>query len=163
YNFELVAGDGTRTRFSNASGFRDEVYFAIARDEGGGLSRGGFRGGELFCGNGATGEIVRISADGAAIQNPWERLPGEIGLMRGGLHLDETGVWGGDLIVVTSTGGVWRVNSAGQAQRLTDLGTHLEGVTTVSNDPARYGPWAGKILAGAEQQSRIYAIDPQGN
>jgi hypothetical protein len=29
-------------------------------------------------------------------------------------------------------------------------------------DPDRYGPWAGTILAGAEGQSRIYAVDTAG-
>jgi len=37
---------------------------------------------------------------------------------------------------------------------------HLEGVTTIPNDTAMYGPWAGKILAGAEFSQMIYTIDP---
>jgi hypothetical protein len=35
----------------------------------------------------------------------------------------------------------------------------LEGVTTVPNDAVKYGPWAGKILAGAEGVGCIYAIE----
>lgn len=45
---------------------------------------------------------------------------------------------------------------------------HLEGVVTLPNDP-RYGPWAGMILAGNENESthqdrdgRIFAISPAG-
>jgi hypothetical protein len=69
------------------------------------------------------------------------------------------------LIVVTTepAGSVWRVNSSGVPTKLASLGIHLEGVTTVPNDTAKYGPWAAKILAGAEQQGRVYAIDAQGN
>jgi hypothetical protein len=158
HNFELVSGDGkTRTPFSTISGLTDEVKIATVRDR-----RAGFIPGELFVGTGAKGVVARISADGSTIQNPWVTLPDEEGLLRGSLHVDRTGVWGGDLIVVTTTGGVWRVNSAGDADRLANLGTHLEGVTTVPNEE-RYGPWAGKILAGAEDQGRIYAIDDEGN
>jgi hypothetical protein len=141
----------------------EEVKIAAARDDGGGKSLGGFTPGELFTGTGVAGHIALISADGSTIQNPWVVLPGEIGLLRGSLHIDRTGVFGGDLIVVTTTGNVWRVNSAGVPTKLASLGTHLEGVTTAPNNPANYGPWAGKILAGAEQQGRIYTVDAQGS
>jgi len=157
HNFELVSGDGkTRTPFSTISGLTDEVKIATVRDR-----RGGFAPGELFVGTGAKGVVARISADGSTIQNPWVTLPDEEGLLRGSLHVDRTGVWGGDLIVVTTTGGVWRVNSAGDADHLANVGTHLEGVTTVPNEE-KYGPWAGKILAGAEEQGTIYAVDRDG-
>jgi len=164
-NFELVDVFGNRQPFSNISGLTEEVKIATARDDGGGRSLGGFTPGELFTGTGVPGHIARISADGAMIQNPWVVLPGETGLLRGSLHLDRTGVFGGDLIVVTTepTGNVWRVTSAGAATKLASLGTHLEGVTTVPNDTVKYGPWAGKILTGAEQQNRIYAIGASGN
>ena len=160
-NFALIDADGTRTNFSSVSGLTDELKIATARDEGNGMSRGGFQPGELFSGSGAPGVVIRISPDGKVVQNPWVTLPGETGLMRGSLYIDRTGVFGGDLVVVTTAGGVWRINAAGQATQLARVNTHLEGVTTVPNDP-RYGPWAGKIIAGAEDQTLIYSIDPQG-
>ena len=163
YNFELVAADGTHAQFSAISGLTNEIKIATARDDGGGISIGGFLPGEFFTGSGVAGVIVRVSPDGAVVQNPWVTLPGETGLLRGSLHVDRTGVFGGDLIVVTTSGKVWQVDSAGNSTQLASLGTHLEGVTTVPNDPVKYGPWAGKILAGAEQQGRIYTIDPAGN
>lgn len=165
YNFELVDVFGNRQPFSNIHGLTEEVKIATARDDSGGRSRGGFTPGELFTGTGVPGHIARISADGATIQNPWVVLPSETGLLRGSLYIDRTGVFDGDLIVVTTepTGNVWRVTSAGVATKLASLGTHLEGLTTVPNDSMKYGPWAGKILIGAEQQQRIYAIDTQGN
>jgi hypothetical protein len=83
--------------------------------------------------------------------------------MRGSLFQDRFCSFGGDLIVVTTAGNVWRVTSAGVPTKLASLATHLEGTTTVPNDVAKYGPWSGKILAGAEGQSRIYSIDPAGN
>src|SRR5207249_659412 len=50
-------------------------------------------------------------------------------------------------------------------------GRILEGVITVPNDAAKYGPWAGKILVAAEQQrldngntsfGLVYTIDTGG-
>jgi hypothetical protein len=157
YNFELVASDGTRTQFSAITGFTEEVKIATARD-----ALGGFQPGELFTGTGQPGVVARIAPDGSSYQQFWVTLPGETGLLRGSLHVDRTGIFGGDLIVVTTSGGVWRVTSAGAPTLLAKLDTHLEGVTTVPDDKAKYGPWSGKILAGAENQARIYTIDPAG-
>jgi hypothetical protein len=158
-NFERVAQDGTRTPFSTASGFTDEVKIATVRS---GPHQSGFTAGELFTGNGKAGEIVRISPDGTTVQNPWVTLD-DPGLLRGSLFQDHYGVFGGDLIVVTTTGGVWRVTEPGSATQLANLGVHLEGVTTVPDLPAQYGPWAGKVVTGAEQQGEIHAIDTGGN
>ncbi|HEX7181035.1 MAG TPA: CARDB domain-containing protein, partial [Thermoanaerobaculia bacterium] len=160
YNFELVAPDGARTKFSEISGLTEEVKISCVRS---GPNQGGFLVGELFTGTGAAGVIARISPDGGTIQNPWVRLPGERGLMRGSLFQDRYGVFGGDLIAVTTTGGVWRVNADGVAARLAQINTHLEGVTTVPDNPAKYGPWAGKILIGAENQDRIYTVSATGS
>jgi RHS repeat-associated protein len=163
HNFELVSANGTHTQFSNIKGLTDEVYIAAARDEGGGRSIGGFQAGEMFTGSGVGGVIVRISPDGTQVLNPWVRLPGENGLLRGQLYIDRTGIFGGDLIVATTTGNIWRVSSAGAASRLANVGVPPEGLITVPADPLRYGPWAGKIVTGSEDAARIFAIDTQGN
>ncbi len=125
------------------------------------MSRGGFPAGELFTTTGVAGVIARVNASGATVQNPWVTLPGETGAI-GGLYLDRTGVYGGDLLAVTTTGGVWRVNAAAEATKVASLETRLAGVTSVPEDPDRYGPWSGKILAGAKDLSLVYAIDAAG-
>jgi len=165
YNFELVAADGMRTQFSTIAGLSDEVKIATIRS---GPCQGGFDPGELYVGTGAAGVIARVSADGSTIQNPWVTLPGEGGLMRGSLFHDRYCAFDGDLIAVTSPfgadpgGGVWRIASNGTATKLAAIGVHLEGVTTVPDDP-RYGPWAGKILTGSEVNGLIYTVDADGN
>lgn len=160
YNFELVASDGSRTQFSSVSGLTDELKIATAKD---GL--GGFTPGDLFSGNGIDGQIIHISADGSTVQNPWVDLGPGNGLMRGSLYVDRTGVWGGDLIVCTTNGYIWRVNSAAVATLVTDFfsGVHLEGLVTVPNDAAKYGPWAGKALIGAEGFAATIAVAPDGS
>jgi RHS repeat-associated protein len=161
-NFESIDEDGTHRPYSNVAGLTGGRKIATARDDGTGSSLGGFTPGELFVGTGVPGVIARVAANGATVQNPWVTLEGETGSVEGGLYIDRTGVFGGDLIAVTSTGGVWRITSAGGATRVADLGTTLEGVTTVRDDLTKYGPWAGKILAGAKTQNAVIAVDPQG-
>jgi YD repeat-containing protein len=163
HNFELVAADGSRTQFSNISGLTDEVYIASARDEINGHSIGGFTAGEMFTGSGVGGVIVRISPDGKTVQNPWVTLPGEGGLLRGQLYIDRTGIFGGDLIIATTTGNIWRVTSSGVAKKLANVGVPPEGLITIPNDPEHYGPWAGKILTGSENSGRLFTIDTDNN
>src|SRR5205823_4260012 len=100
------------------------------------------------------------------------------GFVDEGLHVDETGILNGNLVVASSTGGIWKINSAGTATpigRVTDTdynnavrNVELEGVTTIPND-TRYGLWAGKILAGGifrhayangSDRIAIYVINP---
>jgi RHS repeat-associated protein len=165
HNFDLIDGQGNHQQYSNINGLSDEVYFDIARDEGGGRSRGGFLEGEMLVGTGSPGTIARVSSDGSTIEDPWVVLPGEAGLLRGQLFLDRTGLYGGDLMVTTTAGNLWRVTSAGDATRIpaTLQGGFLEGLATVPDDPVKYGPWAGKILIGDENVDAIEAVDPQGN
>ena len=83
--------------------------------------------------------------------------------MRGSLYIDDSGVYGGDLIICTTNGEVWRIDSAGNPTFIADAGVHLEGLVTVPDAPARYGPLAGKIIAGAEGVGLLYSFDAQGN
>ncbi len=158
-NFDRILSDGTHAPFSTYAGLIDEVKIATARVG----NPGGWPPGTLFTGNGIDGQIVRISPDGSVIENPWVDLPGENnGLMRGSLYVDRTGTFDGDLIVVTTSGEVWRVTVAGVPVRIAAAGVHLEGLVVVPDVPGRYGPLAGKIIAGAEQQHLLWAISPDG-
>lgn len=161
YNFERVEADGSHVRFSDVAYFTNEVKIATARSGG----STGFPTGEFFVGNGNDGEIVRISADGGTVTNPWVSLPNDgNGLMRGSLYVDRTDVWGGDLIVVTTNGEIWRIDVAGTPTQVTDIGsTHLEGLITVPDAPERYGPLAGRILTGAEGEGRLYTVATDGS
>ena len=74
-NFELIASDGTHAEFSNVAGIPGELRIETARDDGQGMSLGGFTPGEVLVGISAPGVIARIAADGSSIQNPWVVLP----------------------------------------------------------------------------------------
>ena len=144
---------------SNVSGLTDEVYLAAIRASS---CPDGFTVGDVYFGTGQPGVIARSSDGGATLTNPWVTLPGETGLLRGGLQQDRACVAGGDLIVTTTAGDVWRVNAAGTAKELASNfgGRELEGPVTVPSDPARYGPWSGQILAADEKNNVVWSIDP---
>ena len=157
---ETVAANGSHSPFSTMSGLTDEVKIATVRAD----NPAGFATGTLFVGNGRDGEIVRVSPDGSVVDNPWVSLPGDAnGLMRGSLFVDRSGVVGGDLVVVTTLGEVWRVDVLGNPTLVARVpGLHLEGMVVVPDAPARYGPLAGTILAGAEDQGLLYAFALDG-
>jgi uncharacterized repeat protein (TIGR01451 family) len=163
---DLLRSDGTRNVYSRA-GFDERGRLAAARE-----TRNGFTTGEAFGGGESPGSIVRLAPDGSRTGHPWVVLPGEIGLVRH-LAFDSSTGFGGDLIAVTTRGGVWRIDAAGDARRVTQTITAdsrggvespvaFDSVMVAPNNAARYGPWAGKILAVAAGQGRVYAIGPEG-
>jgi len=161
-NFELIQADGVHANFSNVSGVSGELKIATARDDGFGVSLAGFKPGDLFTSTDAPGVVARVASDGGTVQNPWATLTGETGLVTG-LYVDRTGIYGGDVIAVTTSGGIWRINPNGLATQVALLGTALTGVTTIPDAPEKYGPWSGKILAGAKEQGLLYAVDANGS
>jgi len=161
-NLELAdPTTGNKTPFSALANLTNELKIATVRASTC-LSGTTFVLGEVFTGNGNAGQIIRINPLGTVVTNPWVTLPGETALVRGSLFQDRFNAAGCDLIAVTGNeqngtaandniGNVWRINSAGVPSLVATVGTHLEGVTTVPNVPAIFGPMAGRILAGAEQ------------
>lgn len=157
------------SNWSGISNLIDEVKIATVK-----TSANGFAEGDMYFGTGTNGVIGWLSADGTAWNLNWAQLTndptGTDSLLRGGLYLDESGTWNRDLIAVTGGapnqgGGIWRVNFSGIATQVADLpGTHLEGVITLTNDVQKWGPWAGKIITGAESlhPPLVYAIDTNG-
>lgn len=171
YNFEQVFRNGTHSQFSSNSGFPEEVHIAVASSlncTGTGLSLGGFQVGDVFVGSGF-GLVSKISADGSTT-TPFATLPGETGLLWGGVAFDKAGTFGGDLICTTTSGGVYRVNSAGVGTLIVRIpGGGVKGCIVIPNDP-RFGPIAGKILVGGTPTiepsgapDNGYVVDAAGN
>lgn len=145
-----------------------ELKFATVKQ-----TAGGFTNGQIYFNSSEfSSSIGRIATNGSSWTNDWTTLPFDQSV-QGGLYVDQSGVFGNDLIAVTGTSpfdgsGVWRVKSDGQATNVAFLpGIHCEGVITLTNDVARWGPWAGKIITGAETtpnngRNLIFAIDTNG-
>ncbi|HET7436830.1 MAG TPA: PKD domain-containing protein [Thermoanaerobaculia bacterium] len=153
HDFELIAADGKHRAFSAAEGLARGARIATSRGEAGTIKAG-----SLFAP--AANKIVRVSADGATVQAAWATLPSTETI--NAITVDRGGAFGGDVIAVTESGGVWRINASGAAVRIATTGVALGSVTTLADDAGRHGPWSARILAGAAQQPMLYAIAADG-
>jgi hypothetical protein len=153
---------GNTTPWSPATGYPGERYLDIPRAVN---APSGWTVGETFTGNGQVGQIARISANGAVVTPNWVTLPGETGVPAGQLRFDNTGIFGNDLIVATTSGNIWRVSATGSPALLANLGTaaDFEGLAVVPNNPTRYGPLAGQIIVGHEGSTTLWTVDTLGN
>ena len=166
--------------WSSISGLCDEIKVTTVKQ-----SVANFLLGDMFFGHKPPNDrewtrIGRIAAGGTSWDTNWAILPGETSPVHGGLYMDQTGLFNYDLIVVTGGapgegGTVWRItsnpdHSSGQKTVFKTIpGAHLEGVITLPDEPAKYGPWAGRILTGDESHQTeiqrdpiIYAINQAG-
>ncbi|HEY5039730.1 MAG TPA: hypothetical protein VIJ93_11710, partial [bacterium] len=165
-NLAVVSPGGGYQPFSALSGFNDETFVATAREYCGGFSLGGFPTGTVFVVTSGSFNrtLFRISPDGTQVQNTPFTLPLGDTFIDGGLSFDQTGLFGGDLIATTEQGRVYRINSAGNATLVAQMGSGtLDSSVVVPNNLARYGPWAGKILALSEDGSGLWSTDAAGN
>jgi hypothetical protein len=170
------------TNWSGIGGLQDEVYLTTARIPVGTLTNSaGFTNGDVFFGSGSG--IGWLSPDATSSNLDWCILTNSVVTnqltLRGGICMDETGTFSNQIIAVTSPSnpdaelkGIWRVNSHAQSTLIAQINTpHLEGVAILTNDVAKWGPWAGTIITGDESHQdannqpdpTIYAIAPNGN
>lgn len=167
--------------WSEIGGLQDEVYLTTVKTGGLLTNSAGFTNGDMFFGSGSG--IGWLSANTTRSNLDWCILTNSAVtnalLLRGGICMDQTGTFSNQLVAVTSPSGVdfgpkgiWRVDSHAHPTLLTNIFTeHLEGVTTLTNDATKWGPWAGKIITGDESHSDpvtgaadpvIYTIDING-
>ena len=86
--------------------------------------------------------------------------------MQGGLYIDRTGVWNYNLVVCTNIGKIYTVgwnpantSTCGTVTLIGDAkGIHLEGIVTIPNNATVWGDLAGRILAGAENEGKLWAV-----
>lgn len=161
------------TNFSGVSGLPDEVKLATEKE-----NTNGFDEGDVYFGNNNNADVGWISADGSQSNLNWSILTNNAVTntmhIRGGLYVDQTGVFSNDLIALASDGHaapeVWLVNSNGSPTLLAQIPTQieagsgdiLEGVISLPDNTNQWGPWAGKILTGDEDYGILYTIDTNG-
>ena len=161
FNFDLVNSVGADSQFTTVSGLTDEVYMAAIRNTAACPASGGFTVGEVFYGTGTPGQIGRIPAGAGTPENSWLTLSPESGLLRGGIAQGCAGPFKEDLVVTTTTGDVWLVKHNKTFEKLATkiAGDTFEGPATIPPEPAKYGPWAGKILVASEACGCVESIE----
>lgn len=170
-NFALLSTNGVLSYWSPVQGVGTgrEIKIATVKN-----TINAFTNGDLFYDTGSPGGIGWASSNGVTFNVNWDASSAastESDVFAGDLYVDQTGIWSNDLFAVTGddvalggTRGVWRIHNSTNATLITRIPSqHLEGILTVSNNPAKYGPWAGKLLTGDDFSGLIYAIDTNGN
>ncbi|HTQ51007.1 MAG TPA: Ig-like domain-containing protein [Candidatus Acidoferrales bacterium] len=163
----------TMTNFSSVAGLQDEVEVVIVKQ-----STNGFTNSDVFFSSDTN--VGWLSGDGTQSNQSWCILTNSTLAntmhLRGGLYVDQTGVFGNKLIELASMPSapmspeVWLVNSNGSPTLLAQIGPqieansgdNLEGVISLPNNTNQWGPWAGKILTGDEDWGILYTIATNG-
>jgi hypothetical protein len=168
-NFVRIDTNGVVSHWADVTGLYRPVTIATVK-----TSTNGFVEGDMYFGTVDHLGFGWLSADGTRSDNNWASLTGYLAPV-GGLYVDETGVFDGDLIAATGgdytgagdPGSVWRVSSSSNATPVADFSVSLGGIITLTNDVAQWGRWTGKIITGQGPETllenpAIYAIDTNG-
>ncbi len=119
------------------------------------LGLGGFGKGDVFAAQGSG--IYRISNDGTTGGNFVSGLSGGVR----GIAFDPYGVYGNDMLVTTTSGSIYRVNSSGAASLLANVGADTEGLDFT---PQAFGAFAtGTLVVASEGSGKLTAIKANGD
>jgi hypothetical protein len=149
---DLIDANGAVTPFSSLAGMIGEN--SIAQKSPGH--------GYVFANNPELGCIGRVSRDGSVVTPHWAIIPGETSNVQTVAYSHQTN-WGGGVFALTRSGNLWTGGPTHGWTLLASLGpVFWEGLTFVPNH-ARYGPFAGAILALHTNTNVIAAITKHGN
>ena len=167
-----VQADGLNVLYStNLTGGNVQVFAPTVSIPGGSpssehfvtssLGLGGFPSRDIYvaAGNG----IIHINNAGTA-SNVFIPTSGAGSLASAvrGILFDSIGTFGNDMLVTTSGGQVYRINSAGAivgGAPLASVGEDTEGLDIA---PVGFGPHAGKLIVASEGSGTLRAITPGG-
>jgi hypothetical protein len=124
---------------------------------GASLGQGGFSVGDIYAGSQANGNIFHYSANGSS-QSLFATLPSGTGQVRQ-ILFDPGVTFGGNMLVTTSSGNIFKVNSAGTVSLLASIGEDTEGMAIASS---AFGPYAGQLLVSSEGSSSLRLVSPIG-
>jgi hypothetical protein len=119
------------------------------------LGLGGFPSRDIYVASG--NGVVHISNDGTS-SNTF--VTGLNGLVRG-ILFDPVGTFGNNMLVTTTAGGVYEVDSLGHATLLASTGEDTEGMD-VAPLGGGFGAFDGQLIVGSEGSGTIRAIAPNG-
>jgi RHS repeat-associated protein len=174
-----IGPDGSLERFSPEHENNAYWPFAIVPEN----NLGGFTDGDVYTvprSNGGLRDIGYITNGGETVVENFASLPYDKTWIADSFVFDETGVFGGDLIVYSSRAisgtrfvfvdKLWRINSTGEISELATFdSTVSDNIEIVPNNPKVYGPLAGKIvlpaisnIGGTADVRFLYTVDVNG-
>jgi|OpeIllAssembly_1097287.scaffolds.fasta_scaffold70299_2 hypothetical protein len=136
-----------------SSGSAGEIYVSSS------LGLGGFASRSVFAGSQSFGTVWTYANGATTATAATEFVTGLVGGVRS-IAFDLYGNYGGDMIVATQVGRIYRVNSAGVATQIANLGVDTEGMDFA---PQAFGPIAaGTLVVLSEGDGHVRAITPTG-
>jgi hypothetical protein len=123
----------------------------------GSLGQGGFAAGTVYAGTGSN--IYKYGDVGGA---PVLFTSGLTGNVRGMLF-DPGSTFGGDLLVSTDAGSIYRIDSSGTAHFVASTGQDTEGMDIIPANAAGWGAFAGDLVTASEGSGLMRLIDPSGS
>ncbi len=116
---------------------------------------GGFPNGDIYAAD--SNGIIHITNNGTSSNSFVTGLGGEVR----GITFDTIGTFGGDMLVTTDAGNVYRVPSSGSPSLLASVGENVEGldVAPLGNN---FSTFDGQLIVAAEGSGWLRAISPGG-
>jgi hypothetical protein len=136
-----------------SSGAAGEIYVSSS------LGLGGFAARDIFAGSESQGTVFTYSNGATTGTAATPFVSGLVGGVRG-ISFDPFGNYGGDMIVTTNAGRIYRVNSLGSASLLANVGFDTEGLDFA---PQAFGTVAsGALVVLSEGDGHVRTISPTG-
>jgi hypothetical protein len=149
-SFQITAFDPTGASFvfatlPNQGQLCTERYIALPTPQ---------FGGDLFATQGRS--IFRISGGAATrfVKLPLSAAPNGMGIT-----FDTVGTWGGDMIVTSHDGQVWRVSASRSVALVGSVGSQAEGPAVA---PLTFSAAPGDVLVANKVANKVKAIGPDG-
>lgn len=144
-------GTGVATYGQPIPGFSGEVVLGV------GLGQAGFGKGAVYAGNGGGPQIYLVPSVGAPI--PFATVP-DGGNVRQ-ILFDPGSGFGGDMLVSTNLGHIYKITSGGAVSLLATIGggVDTEGLDIASST---FGPQSGNLLVTSEITGSLYGVTPAG-
>jgi hypothetical protein len=123
---------------------------------GASLGQAGFATGDVFAGSQADLNIYHFSNDGST-QSLFATLPSGGGVRQ--IFFDPGSSFGGNMLVTTFSGDIFRINSAGTPTLLASIGEDTEGMDIA---PSSWTSVAGQLLVASEGSGKLRFVSPTG-
>lgn len=157
YSTNLSGGNVTQfgSPIPNASG---EVVV------GAGLGQGGFTAGAVYAGSQANGQIWSVPSSGSPTMlvdlNNLANPSINCGCGVRGILFDPGSSFGGDMLVTTNAGKIYKVTSGGAVSLVASVGEDTEGMDIATS---AWGSYKGDLLVASEGSGNLRLISPTGS
>ena len=120
------------------------------------LGIGGFGPRDVYAGAQGSGSVYRFANDGSSQGLFASGLSGGVR----SIAFDPYGLYGNNMIVATTAGNIYSINSGGVSSLLASIGSDTEGLSFA---PQGFGPYAaGTLFVASENLGRLSVVTPGG-